>query len=304
MKNLKVRAFLLLLLASAIWGFAFVAQKIAMRYMGPFLFNSVRFMLGAAVLLPFIVIGELKERRNGVKKELKPYGEKVLFSGIIAGGLIFIAASLQQFGVVYTTAGKAGFITGLYIVFVPIIGVIFKQKIKGNVWISVFLAVLGLYLLSIKSGLRIEKGDFLVLISALFWAFHVQFIGHFAKRVEALKLASLQFFTNSILSFLGALFFESISLESLSKGIWAILYAGVLSVGVAYTLQIYGQKHISPSVSAIILSIESVFSVIGGFIILGEILSFKEISGCFLMFFSMILAQFDFSERLKSKVKH
>jgi drug/metabolite transporter (DMT)-like permease len=295
MKKEKIESVLVLFLVAAIWGFSFVAQRIGMRFMGPFLFNSVRFMLGAIVLLPFILFKNKKESEDEryLKKEKN---KKVIFAGVFAGFLIFIAVSFQQFGVIYTTAGKAGFITGLYIIFVPIIGIIFKQKIKINVWIGVILAIIGLYLLSIKNGMSMGKGDIFVLIGAIFWAFHVQIIGHFAGRVESLKLAFGQFFVNSLLSFSGALIFEKISLYAISKGIWAILYAGVLSVGVAYTLQIFGQKRISPSVSAIILSIESVFSVIGGWLVLNEILSVKEIIGCLLMLLAMIIAQISFND--------
>ncbi len=293
MEKRRIESSMILFLAAAIWGFSFVAQRIGMRYMGPFLFNSVRFMLGAIVLLPFILI---KSSGDTKSENIKTDNKKTLVAGVLAGFLIFIAVSFQQFGVIYTTAGKAGFITGLYIIFVPIIGVIFKQKIKVNVWIGVALAITGLYLLSVKQGFSIGKGDLLVLIGTVFWALHVQLIGHFAPKVNNLKLAFGQFFVNSILSFTGAIVFEEITIVGLSKGIWAILYAGVLSVGVAYTLQIFGQKYVSPSVSAIILSMESVFSVLGGWLILNEILSFKEISGCILMLVAMIIAQINFGD--------
>jgi len=294
MKKDNISSGLILFTASAIWGFSFVAQRIGMRFMGPFLFNSIRFMLGALVLLPFIIFKN-KESEKYEERYHKEKNNKVYTAGILAGFLIFIAVSFQQFGVIYTTAGKAGFITGLYIIFVPIIGVIFRQKIKANVWLGVILAVIGLYLLSVKNEMTIGKGDFLVLIGAVFWALHVQVIGHFAPKVDSLKLAFNQFFVNSLLSFFGALIFETITLNSIKNAIWAILYAGVLSVGVAYTLQIFGQKRITPSIAAIILSMESVFSVIGGWIVLNEILSFKEIFGCLLMLLAMIIAQINFS---------
>ncbi len=289
MKKRSIYSIFILLLAAVIWGFAFVAQKIGMRYVGPFTFNGVRFMLGALVLIPFLKM---------FKSESQTETEYGIFKyGFIAGILLFLGSSFQQIGILYTTAGKAGFITGLYIVFVPIIGVFVGQKIGVSKWLAVFISFIGLYLLSVKSGISIGKGDLLVLIGSFFWAFHVQLIGHIANKFNIIKFAIIQFFTNSVISLFAALLFESIKLSAIFNAYLPILYAGILSVGVAYTLQIFGQKRTEPTVSALILETESVFSVIGGWLILNEVLNFKEITGCILMLSGIIISQIDFKKR-------
>ncbi len=279
---------LLLLLASAIWGFAFVAQRVGMQHMGPLAFNAVRFALGAVVLLPVLFFGLPGQKAIplvvGKQKDL-------WWGGLLAGILIFGGSGFQQFGVVYTTAGKAGFITGLYVVFVPLLGLLKGLKTAKGIWLGAGLAAVGLYLLSGKGFGRIELGDGLVLIGTLFWASHVLVIGWLAPRVNPLALAVVQFLVCSFLSACGALAFETFSLEAMKGAAIPILYAGVLSVGVAYTLQIIGQTHAHPAPAALILSLEGVFAAIGGWILLSEGLSLRGILGCALMLMGIVLAQ-------------
>lgn len=280
---------LVLLLAAFIWGFAFVAQKVGMRYVGPFTFNGIRFLLGALVLIPLI---NSKVDKVSSKKEEK--FSSLIKYGVLAGFFLFLGSSFQQFGIVYTTAGKAGFITGLYIIFVPIIGIFLKQKIGFIKWLAVFIAFIGLYLLSVKQGFSIEKGDFLVLIASFFYAFHVQLIGHIANKFDTIKFAFLQFLTNSILSLIAASLFENILISNIFKAYIPILYAGVFSAGIAYTLQIFGQKKTEPTVAGLILETESIFSVLGGWLILNETLNTREAIGCLLMFSGIIISQLNF----------
>ncbi len=273
---------ILLLLAAIIWGFAFVAQRAGMEHIGPFLFNGIRFALGSVVLIPLIMIRNTGEKITS---------GSLLLPGLIAGVAIFMGVSFQQVGIVYTTAGKAGFITGLYVIIVPILGLFLGKKSGTGVWAGAMLAVVGLYLLSVKTGLKMERGDLLVLIGALFWAVHVHLIGHFAPRMDTIKLAFLQFLTVSFLSTLTALAFERINIHQILAAWIPIIYAGVFSAGIAYTLQVVAQRDAHPSHAAIILSMETVFAVLGGWVILGERLSVREFMGCGLMFAGMIISQ-------------
>jgi len=210
---------------------------------------------------------------------------------LLAGSVLFIAASLQQVGLIYTTAGKAGFITSLYIVLVPILGIFLKQRTHFTTWIGALTAVVGLYFLSINESLTIEFGDFLEIIGAFFWAAHIQLIDKFVKNVDALKLSSIQFAACSILSLIVALLFEDISIIGLSSALVPILYGGIMSAGVAYTLQAVGQKYAKPSHAAIALSMESVFAAIGGALLLAERLPARGYAGCALMLLGMLIAQ-------------
>ena len=274
---------LLLLAASAIWGFAFVAQKEGMRHVGPFIFNGVRFALGSLALLPLLFFR--------IDPPLGLRGKGLLFVGAAAGLLIFSGASFQQIGIIYTSAGKAGFITGLYVVIVPLLGQLLGQRTPAPTWAAAFVAASGLYLLSVKEGFYIEKGDLLVLAGTFFWAAHVLLLGKYASKSHPFRLAFLQFATCSLLSLTAALLFEEISAVSLLQAALPILYAGLLSVGVAYTLQVLGQRGAHPSHAAILLSLETVFALIGGWLLLGERLSPKELAGCGLMLAAMLLSQ-------------
>lgn len=279
-------------MAAAIWGFAFVAQRVGMRHLEPMTFNGIRFALGAAALTPFL-IWRNRQRPAGTMPPLR----KIVRGGIFTGMLIFGGATLQQFGVVYTTAGKAGFITGLYVLFVPLFGLFLGQRTNWQVWGGAFLAAAGLFLLSATSWTSIGLGDGLVLLSAIFWAGHVLTVGHMVKTLPAVPLAVAQFVVCSLLSFTGALFFETIHWENVTQAAIPLLYAGLMSVGVAYTLQVLGQRKAKPTHAAIILSLESVFATLGGWLLLGELLSARAMVGCALMLMGILLAQFEFGEK-------
>lgn len=280
----------LLLLTATIWGFAFVAQRVGMDYVGPFTFNGIRFALGGLVLIPFILKQSGRGRSEAVLPGPKGAGQ--LFSGgCLAGVILFTGASLQQTGLVYTTAGNAGFITGLYVVIVPILGTIFRLQANSGTWIGALLAAVGLYFLSITDQFTIASGDLLVLAGAFFWAAHVLVIGWLSPRSDSLKLALTQFMVCSLLSLLTAIIFEKIALSSILQAAIPILYGGVLSVGVAYTLQVVAQRDSHPAHAAILLSLEAVFAAIGGWIMLGERLTARGLTGCGLMLAGMLISQ-------------
>lgn len=288
------KAVLILLLTAAIWGFAFVAQRVSMEHIGAFTFIAVRFALGSISLLPVIYYFDRKSRNNKEAAEHETTGadlKTTIKSGALAGCVLFIAAAFQQVGLVYTTAGKAGFITSLYIVIVPILGIFLKQKTHYKTWIGAATAVIGLYLLSINEDLTIQFGDLLEIIGSFFWAAHILLIDKFVKNVDPIKLSCVQFIAGSILSFIMAFIFEEISLVGLSNAIVPILYGGILSAGVAYTLQALGQRHAKPSHAAIALSMEAVFAAIGGALILSETLPMRGYVGCGLMLLGMLIAQ-------------
>jgi drug/metabolite transporter (DMT)-like permease len=276
------------MLTAAIWGFAFVAQRVGMQYVGAFTFNGVRFALGSISLIPLIIYFR---RKKAAEQTEETASTSALIPGLIAGSILFIGASLQQIGLVYTTAGKAAFITGLYIVIVPMLGIFLKQRIGMNTWLGVVLAVVGLYFLSVNEDFSIAKGDFLEIIGAFFWACHILVIDYFTKKVDALELSFVQFAACSILSMVTALIFEDIVISGLSQALVPILYGGLFSVGIAYTLQVVAQKHAKPSHAAIILSMETVFAAIGGALLLSENLGGRGYFGCALMFAGMLLTQ-------------
>ncbi len=260
-----------------------------MDHMGPFIYNGIRFGLGAVTLIPLIWYRHKKNITDLSFQESSPgYFFK---AGLITGVLLFLGSSLQQVGIVYTTAGKAGFITGLYVVIVPVLGLVWKQRPGAGVWIGAVLAVAGLYLLTISDDLRIELGDFLVFLCAVAFALHVLAIGWLVARVDCVKLAAAQFAVTSVLSLVVAFVFEEVLPSALIDGIIPILYGGIMSAGIAYTLQIVAQRQAPPAHAAIILSLESVFAVLAGWIILNEILGGREIAGCLLMLTGMLCAQ-------------
>lgn len=288
MKTKEVKSVFILLLTAAIWGFAFVAQRVGMQHVGAFTFNGVRFALGSISLLPVIYFFNRKNKEQPKEEaDLKT----TIKSGLIAGSVLFIAASLQQIGLIYTTAGKAGFITSLYIVLVPIIGILFKQKTHMKTWIGALTAVIGLYFLSINESFTIEFGDFLEIVGALFWACHILLIDRFVKNVDAIKLSSIQFATCAVFSMITAFITEDVNAAGISGALVPILYGGIMSAGVAYTLQAVGQKYAKPSHAAIALSMESVFAAIGGIVLLAETMSARGYFGCALMLLGMLIAQ-------------
>jgi drug/metabolite transporter (DMT)-like permease len=276
----------LLLVAAFIWGTTFVAQRAGMDHIGPMTFNGSRFILGAATLLPLIVLRNSKAANPGHSSP-----RFLLCGGALAGLALFGGASFQQMGLLYTTAGKAGFITSLYVVLVPLMGIFLGHRSGISLWVGVVLAVAGLYCLSVTESFAIGRGDLLVLISAFFWAVHVQLIGYLAGRGSALRIACVQFVVCSLLSFLAACLTEEIALEGIREAAIPILYAGVLSAGVAFTLQIVCQRTSPPSHAAIIMSLETVFAALAGWIVLSERLGLRGLVGCGLMLAGLMVVQ-------------
>lgn len=296
MKKTSWRNPLLLFLTAAIWGTAFVAQSVSMDHIGAFTFNFARCIIGGIVLIPCIFL--LDRFRKGKKQENAGeadvytwHSKKLLVGGICCGIALFVASNLQQFGIKYTTVGKAGFITALYIVIVPLLGIFLKKKVGMKIWVSVALAVAGLYLLCMTGGLTLGKGDLLVLLCAVVFSVHILVIDHFSPQVDGVRMSCIQFFVCGILSAIGMFLTEHFSWSAFISAWMPVLYAGVMSCGVAYTLQIVGQKDMDPTIASLILSLESVISVLAGWVLLGQKLSARELSGCALMFVAIILAQ-------------
>lgn len=287
MNRLTVRSDALLFITALIWGSAFVAQRVGMDYVGPFTFNGVRFALGALILLPVVCLRRRAPRNHALWRP----GRATLAGGALAGFVLFTGASLQQVGIVYTTAGNAGFITGLYVVLVPILGTFMGQRTDTGTWIGAVLAVFGLYLLCVSTGLAVSAGDGLVLAGAFFWAAHVLVIGYFAPKADSYELAFLQFAACAVFSLGVAAFTEPLEIGPIVSGAVPILYGGVMSVGIAYTLQVVGQRHAPSSHAAIILSLESVFAALGGWLLLHEHLTSRQLAGCSLMLMGMIASQ-------------
>ena len=284
---MRIKNGLMLFLTAFIWGTAFVAQSVGMDYLGPFTFNGVRSLIGGIALLPCIWILQKvngKTQEEGSEKDL-------ITGGILCGILLFAASSLQQIGIQYTTAGKAGFITAFYIVIVPALGIFLHKKIGWKIWLAVVLAIAGLYFLCITESFSIGRGDILVFLCALVFAVHILVIDYFAPKVDGVKMSCLQFFVCGILSIPFMFTIETPAFNAVTEAWMPLLYAGVLSCGVAYTLQILGQKNVNPAVASLILSLESCFSVLAGWVVLGERLSVRELMGCICMFAAIILAQ-------------
>jgi drug/metabolite transporter (DMT)-like permease len=285
-----IRNDLLLLLASVIWGFAFVAQRAGMQYIGPFTFNAIRFAIGGLALLPVIRYFKIITPPETEISDTKiPFALR--HGSLLLGIILFTASSFQQTGIVYTTAGNAGFITGLYVIFVPIFGLTWGRKTGMPLWIGALLALAGLFLLCFRNDMSMSKGDLLVLAGAFFWGIHVSLIGYLSPKLNALKLARNQFLICSLLCIFAALIWEEISIHSLYNALIPLLYGGLLSVGVAFTIQVIAQKKAHPSHAAIILNLETVFAALGGWIILHETMTVRALSGCFLMVCGMLYAQ-------------
>lgn len=300
MKKLSIKSMILLVLTALIWGMAFVAQSVGMNYIGPFTFNCIRSIMGGLVLIPCILFFD-KQEKGEAKREKKEDSKTLLIGGICCGLALCIASNLQQIGIKYTTVGKAGFITALYIVLVPIFGIFLRKKVSGRVWFSVAIAVVGLYLLCITDEFRIGKGDFFVLLCALVFTIHILVIDYFSPKVNGIKLSCIQFLVAGLLSGVPMLISEKPSFSTILAAWAPLLYAGIMSCGVGYTLQIVAQKDVEPTIASLILSLESVFSVLAGWIILGQTLAGKEIMGCVLMFAAIILAQLPTRNQESSK---
>ena len=293
MNRFVIRQSLLLLLTATIWGVAFVSQSVGMDYVGPFAFNAARSLIGAAVLVPCIaLLKKIQKKEEGPEEVHKKEDKRTLLrGGICCGVILAVASSFQQFGLLYTTVGKAGFITAMYIILVPLLGIFAGKKVGLRIGISVVIAVAGLYLLCMTESLRLEAGDILVLLCAVVFSFHIMVIDHFSPLVDGVKMSCIQFLTCGILCGICMFLFEAPKLSMILAAWKPVLYAGVMSCGVAYTLQIVGQKGMNPTVASLIMSLESVISVLAGFVLLHEVLSRRELFGCVLMFAAIILAQ-------------
>ena len=286
---------ILLMVTAFIWGSAFVAHSAGMEYIGPFTFNAVRCLLGAAALLPVIWILDKKksitENREVSAAIERKERHTLLLGGLFCGCLLGAASTLQQIGMVYTSAGKAGFITALYILLVPIFGIFLGKKAGLKIWAGVILAIIGMYFLCITQGFTIGKGDLLVCICSVIFSVHILVIDYYAPRTDGVKLSCIQFLVSGLLCAVPMFFFEKPSPTDIGAAWLPLFYAGVLSCGVAYTLQILAQKNTDPTVASLILSLESVFAALTGWLVLGEKLSGREVFGCTLVFAAIILAQ-------------
>ena len=303
MNKHQVRQSCLLFLAAFIWGVAFVAQSNAMAYVEPFTFMAVRNYIGSFVLVIYLLI--LKGMGAPAREPAKEaYGRKTpkwmlklgidryhLLGGMICGTFLCIAGNLQQIGIQYTSVGKTGFLTAVYIILVPILGIFLKKKAGIRVWLGVAIALAGLYLLCVTEKFTIVPADFMLLGCALLFAMQILAVDFFIDRVDGVKLSCIQFFTCAVLSTIGMVIFEHPSIPAMLQAWLPILYAGVLSSGVAYTLQVVVQRDMNPTVSSMILSLESVFSALAGWVLLKQVLSTKELLGCGLVFVAIILAQ-------------
>ena len=294
MKKKQLGNCLLLLLTATIWGSAFVAQSVGMEHVGPFTFTFSRSMIGGMVLLPCILL--LGKWKKGFATKVEWVG------GICCGIALCVASNFQQVGMQYTTVGKAGFITALYVVLVPIFGIFMKKKVPLLIWGCVAVSVVGLYLLCMPEGAFVLAfGDLLVLLCAVLFSVHILVIDHFSPKGDGVVISCIQFFTCGILSGIPMLFTENPTVGSMLDSKWSILYAGVLSSGVAYTLQVVAQKNVNPTVASLIMCLESVVAVLAGWMILGEEMSVREILGCLLMFVAIVVAQLPMPEKKKER---
>lgn len=292
---MQLRNSFLLLLTATIWGTAFVAQSVGMDYVGPFTFNMLRCLIGGIVLIPYIFLSNKvsgSEKKRIEERETKSEKKTLITGGICCGILLALAMNFQQVGIQYTTVGRAGFITACYIIIVPLIGMtFFGKKCRSTICAAVVLALIGLYLLCITEEFDIGQGDFLVLICSFLFSLHILVIDHFSSLVDGVKMSCVQFFVAGIVSGIPAFLTENVVWGNILAAWQPVLFAGVLSCGIAYTLQIVGQKNMNPTVASLILSLESCIAVLAGWIILGENLTLKEMLGCIFMFAAIVLAQ-------------
>lgn len=303
-KRKETQSALLMILTSVIWGFAFVFQRTGMEHIGPFAFNFFRCLLSLTFLLIVSTSFKLRNKRIGHKVDKSEFSSKsLIIGGVLAGIALFLAMSTQQVGMVSTTASKAGFITTMYIVLVPIMGIFYGRKTTPKMWLCVAIACIGIYMLSIKEGFVIEKGDFLVFLSAIFFALQIVIIDIFAPRVDAIKLSMVEFMTSGLLSLVAMLATETTTLLGVKAAFVAILYTGLLSSGVGFTLQIIAQKNLPPTITSLIMSMEAGVSAVAGVLFLGEILSSREIVGCIVMVISVLIAQVQLPLRKSKQVE-
>ena len=281
-------------LTALIWGTAFVAQKSGLDYLGPFTFNGVRSLIGGLALLPCIVLIDVI---NGQRPSLLgscSSGERrlaLIKGGVYCGIILGIASSLQQYGIKYTSVGKAGFITTLYIIIVPLLGVFFRRKVGLVMWFCSLLAIFGMYLLCFRGGGELNVGDGLVFLCSIVFSLHILLVDRFAPQADGVRMSCIQFWVAGVIATVCALLFEQVVWRDLLNAKWPLLYAGVMSCGVAYTLQIVGQKSVHPVVASLLMSLESVFAALSGWVILHEKLSSTELLGCAIIFVAVIIAQ-------------
>ncbi len=297
----KMKGNILLLITAFIWGCAFVAQRTGMEYIGPLTFNGIRSIVGGVTLLIYLFlrnhlqnkIHNVQERENNPKSVKKNATSKkfTILCGLVCGVCLFAGTTLQQMGMVYTTAGKAGFITALYIILVPLLGIFLGKRIRPIVWLGVLLALAGLYLLCVGEDFSVNKGDMLVLLCSFAFTIHITFVDKVSQKIDGVVISCIQLFVCGLISLPGILLFEEIDWNLIFQCIVPILYAGVLSCGVAYTLQIVAQKYTEPTVASMIMSLESVFALLSGMIILKESITPHEMIGCVVMFVAIIMAQ-------------
>jgi drug/metabolite transporter (DMT)-like permease len=304
MNKKALRADFLLLLTACIWGFAFVAQRSGMDYMGPFIFNGIRFLLGSLSLLPLILYRKYKASLRGdepveapdqsPRPGLAPRLLRALFPSLLAGTCLFLAASLQQVGILYTTAGHSGFITGLYVVLVPIFGIFLGRKTGLPTWVGAVFALMGMFCISAAGDITaINMGDSITAVSAVFWTAHVLIIDALVRKHDPLILSAGQFAWCGLFSLIVALCTESLQIDAVTRGLVPLLYGGLGSVGIAYTLQVVAQRDAPPAHASIILCLEGVFAATGGVIILAEPLGSWTLLGFALMFCGMLTTQWE-----------
>lgn len=290
-----------LLIAAFIWGTAFVAQSVGMDYVEPFTFQWARSFIGSAALIPVILVINYSKKKcryqekggnDGTERD-RSDSRKLIVGGICCGVVLCIATSFQQIGIMYTSVGNAGFITSMYMILVPILSIFLHKKVKLKIWICVVVAAVGMYFLSVSETLTISKGDILVAVSAFFFAVQIMAVDYFVPQVDGVKLSCIQFLVVGIISLVISLFFENPSVNDIISAAVPILYAGVLSSGVAYTLQIIGQKYAPPTTATLLMSLESVFSLLGGIVVLHQIPTGREVFGCILVFAAVAVSQVD-----------
>lgn len=290
MKEKMIRAGVLFLTAF-IWGISFVAQSVGMDYIGPYTFNAVRFLIGGLVLIPAILILNRKQKNTRTEEEKCARRKYTIAGGIVCGLCLCSGSTFQQFGIIQTAVGKAGFITALYIIIVPVLGIFFHKRLTPLLVTSTIIAVAGFYLLCISGHMSINRGDILILICAFLFALHILVIDYFSPKGDCVVISCIQFFVSALISGVLMFVFENPQIAQIMAAYVPILYAGIMSCGVAYTLQIVGQRDMDPTVASLILSLESVFSALAGWVILKQHLSTRELFGCLLVFLAVILAQ-------------
>lgn len=289
-------------ITALIWGTTFVAQSVAMDSIGPWTFNCLRNVLGTLVLIPVIYFAEVSETKKNIANNLSDplpatslkrpeVLKRTVFGGFICGIFLASASLFQQYGIIETTVGKAGFITALYIILVPFLSIFLKKKIHLNEWISALIAVGGFYIMSIQGRPEINRGDIILLICALLFSMQILSIDHFVDSVNPIAMSCVQFFVSMIISSFGLIFIEHPTGAAISSAAVPILWAGLMSSGIAYTLQIVAQKNLEPTLASLLMSLESVFSAIAGYFLLHQILSTRELIGCALVFGAVLLAQ-------------